>query len=269
MTAFTILSDDLREAARRLARASDTGVPCAPIRDLVSAGGVDAAYAVQKLVSDAAIAAGRRRVGCKIGLTSPSVQRQLGVDQPDFGLLFADMEVDNGGEVAPGRLLQPRCEVELAFILGADLDEAQLISADVLRAIDWVLPAIEIVDSRIAGWDITLVDTVADNASSGAFVLGHEARSADEVDFLLCGMTLEKDGQTVSTGVGAACLGSPVNAALWLARTMAKMGEPLRRGDLILTGALGPMIAAAPGDSFAARIEGVGSVSVNFAEIRR
>ncbi len=124
--------------------------------------------------------------------------------------------------------------------------------------------AIEVVDSRIAGWDIKIADTIADNASSGRFVLGHEPRRIDRVDLIGCGMALERQGEVVSSGAGVACLGSPINATLWLARTMARAGRPLKRGDVVLSGALGPMVAAAPGDRFLARIEGLGSVSVGF-----
>jgi 2-keto-4-pentenoate hydratase len=252
-------------AAERLSLAASSGQACQPVRDLIGATDIQAAYAVQQRLTEAAVAAGRRPVGCKVGLTSAAVQTQLGVDQPDYGVLFADMDVPCGDDIAPGTLLQPRCEAEIAFILGADLDSEQLFSGDVIQAIDWVTAAIEVVDSRIAGWDIKIADTIADNGSSGRFVLSPSVRRLNEVDLIGCGMALECGGEVVSSGAGVACLGSPLNATLWLARTMARSGRPLRRGDVVLSGALGPMVAARPGDRFEARIEGLGAVSVGFS----
>jgi 2-keto-4-pentenoate hydratase len=134
----------------------------------------------------------------------------------------------------------------------------------VLSSVSWALPALEIVDSRIDSWNIRITDTVADNASSGLFVLGHDVRRTDAIDLQGCGMALERDGELVATG--AACLGSPINATLWLARVMAKAGRPLRSGDVVLSGALGPMVEAKPGAAFEARIEGLGSVRVRFGK---
>ncbi|WP_082601947.1 2-keto-4-pentenoate hydratase [Phenylobacterium sp. Root700] len=260
----TVSEHEVAKAATRLSQAASGRDPCAPVRDLIGPENVEAAYAVQESLTKAALASGRRLVGRKIGLTAVSVQRQLGVDQPDYGMLFDDMDVPNGGDIPFGALLQPKCEAEIAFILGGDLDTDRLTSADVLSSIEWAVAAIEVVDSRIAGWDITIADTIADNASSGRFVLGHELRRLNQIDLVACGMALEKRGEVVSTGAGVACLGSPLNAVLWLARTMARIGRPLRRGDVVLSGALGPMVAAAPGDRFLARVEGLGSVSVGF-----
>lgn len=149
-------------------------------------------------------------------------------------------------------------------MLGADLPHDQLTVADVIRATDHLLPAIEIVDSRIAGWDISIVDTVADNASSGLFVLGNTPRLLSDVDLRLCGMVLEHAGEPVSVGAGAACLGNPLHAVVWLARTMALAGTPLRAGDVVLSGALGPMVPVTPGAAYEARIAGLGSVRACF-----
>lgn len=261
---MTVSDHEVLTAAARLAEVAISRQPCPPIRDLIGPDNVEAAYAVQERLTETALAAGRRLIGRKIGLTAASVQRQLGVDQPDYGMLFDDMDVPNGDDIPFGTLLQPKCEVEIAFILGGDLDGDGLTSADVISAVDWAVAAIEVVDSRIAGWDIRIADTVADNASSGRFVLGHEPRRLDQIDLIACGMALERRGEVVSSGAGVACLGSPLNAVLWLARTMARTGRPLRRGDVVLSGALGPMVAAAPGDRFFARVEGLGSVSVGF-----
>jgi 2-keto-4-pentenoate hydratase len=181
-------------------------------------------------------------------------------------MLFHDMDVANGSVLEPGRLIQPKVEAEIAFIMGRDLDEENLTTADLLTAIAWAVPALEIVDSRIEKWDIRITDTVADNASSGLFVLGHEMRRPDSVDLLGCGMALERNGELVASGAGAACLGSPLNATLWLARVMAQVGRPLRAGELVLSGALGPIVEAKPGAAFEARIESLGSVRVGFSK---
>jgi 2-keto-4-pentenoate hydratase len=253
-------------AAAELTEAYRTGVPCPPLRErLIPAGDVDTAYAVQRAQVERWGSAGRRLVGAKVGLTARAVQRQLGVDQPDFGVLFADLAVPDGEEVAAG-LLQPRVEAEVAFVLGDDLPDPEVTTVDVIRATDHLLPAIEIADCRIAGWDISIVDTVADNAASGRFVLGTRPVRLAEVDLRLCGMVLECAGEPVSVGAGAACLGNPLHAVAWLARTLADSGDPLRAGDLVLSGALGPMVPAAPGAAYEARISGLGSVRVRFAE---
>jgi 2-keto-4-pentenoate hydratase len=260
-------TETITKLAERL-RAAHTGAePMPPIRDQLPAGDVDAAYQVQEVNTRHWVASGRRLVGRKIGLTSAAVQRQLGVDQPDFGMLFADMAVDSGAVVAAGSLLQPRVEAEVAFVLGHDLDAAEPTLADLLRAVDYALPAIEIVDSRIAGWDIGIVDTVADNASSGQFVLGTTPRRLDDpaIDLRLAGMVMERHGEPVVFGAGAACLGHPLHALRWLAATMVRAGRPLAAGDVVLSGALGPMLPAAPGDRFEARISGLGAVGVGFA----
>lgn len=260
------MTDTVRRAATALWEAARTGVACPPIRSIIGDADIETAYAVQEHNTGLRLAEGARLVGRKIGLTAPSVQAQLGVDQPDYGMLFHDMDVANGAEIPPGRLIRPKVEAEVAFLMGRDLDDDRLTTADVLSAVAWAVPALEIVDSRVAGWDIRITDTIADNASSGLFVLGHGMRRLDAVDLLTCGMVLERDGEPVSTGAGVACLGSPIIATLWLARVMARAGRPLRAGDVVLSGALGPMVPAAPGAVFEARIEGLGSVRVGFGK---
>jgi 2-keto-4-pentenoate hydratase len=260
-------TETITKLAERLRAAHGGTEPVAPVRDELPAGDVDVAYQVQEVNTEHWLAAGRRLVGRKIGLTSAAVQRQLGVDEPDFGMLFADMSVDSGGEVPAGSLLQPRVEAEIAFVLGRDLDAAEPTLADLLRAVDYALGAIEIVDSRIAGWDVGIVDTVADNASSGQFVLGTTPRRLDDpaLDLRLAGMVLERRGEPLVFGAGAACLGHPLHALRWLAATMVRAGRPLAAGDVVLSGALGPMLPVASGDRFEARISGLGSVGVGFA----
>jgi 2-keto-4-pentenoate hydratase len=252
-------------AAQRIRDAYRLRVPCAPVRELIQDSDTQAAYAVQELNTRQWEAEGRRLVGRKIGLTAKTVQRQLGVDQPDYGMLFADMAVTDGEEIDIRSMLQPRVEGEVAFCLGRDLTEAQLTIADIMGAIDYAVAAIEIVDSRIARWDIRIADTIADNASAGRYVLGSEPRRLGDFDVRLCGMVLEKRGEQVAFGAGAACLGNPLNATLWLARRMAEIGRPLRSGDIVMSGALGPMVTVQAGDVFDLRINGLGTVRAAFS----
>lgn len=254
----------VEDAAARLWQAAETSTPCAPVRDLIAAGDVETAYDVQQHNVDRVIAErGWRVCGRKIGLTNPAVQAQLGVDRPDFGALFAELGHGDGEDVSIGTLLQPRIEAEVALVLDDDLDRGTHTVADVIAATGFVLPVLEIVDSRVAGWDITFVDTVADNASSGRFVLGTVPAVLD-VDLAQVTMRLSVNGAESSTGSGAACLGNPLFAARWLADTMCRLGTPLRAGDIILTGALGPMVPVVAGDHVEAGIEGVGRVGTRF-----
>jgi 2-keto-4-pentenoate hydratase len=262
---MTIEPKAIQNVAARLREAAETGQAITPIRDELTAGGVAAAYAVQQANTDYYLKQGRRLVGRKIGLTSKSVQQQLGVDSPDFGMLFADMALYDGEEVTLGKVLQPKVEAEIAFILERDLTMPGITLADVISAIAYALPAVEIVGSRIANWNIKLLDTIADNASSGLFVLGTQPRRLDTLDLRMCGMAMERRGEPVSFGAGAACLGNPLNAALWLARTMVDVGSPLKSGDIIMSGALGPMVGVAPGDVLDTRINGLGTVRAAFA----
>jgi 2-keto-4-pentenoate hydratase len=255
----------VQSVASRLREAAERGVAIAPIRDEIAEGGVAAAYAVQQANTDHYLKQGRRLVGRKIGLTSKSVQKQLGVDSPDFGMLFADMALCDGDEVAAGRVMQPKAEAEVALVLERDLTHAGITITDLISAVAYVLPAVEIVGSRIEKWNIKLLDTIADNASSGLFALGAEPRKLDGLDLRLCGMVMERMGEPVSVGAGASCLGHPLNAALWLARTMVEVKSPLRAGDIVMSGALGPMVGVSPGDVLDTRINGVGSVRVAFA----
>lgn len=255
----------IRDAATLLSSALRGGVACDPVKPLIEPLGIDAAYAAQALLTEEALASGRRIVGRKIGLTSAAVQKQLGVDQPDSGILFDDMEYGNGQEVPLSRLIQPKVEAEIAFVMERDLDAERPALAHVLNAIGYALPAIEIVDSRVRDWKISILDTIADNASSGLYVLGGVPKKVDGFDLALCGMSLERSGEPVSVGCGAACLGNPLNAVVWLARTMAKVGRPLRAGDVVLSGALGPMVPVSHGNVFEARISGLGNVTAAFS----
>lgn len=253
--------------AERLRSAYSTGaIP--PLRDTLEAGDAAGAYAVQAINTRFWQAEGRRIVGRKIGLTADAVQKQLGVDQPDFGTLFADMLIPDGGVLRSSQVLQPKAEAEVAIVLAQDIDDPHATPERVAAATEYAVAAIEIVDSRIADWKITFADTVADNGSSAFFVLGTERHGLQGLDLRTCGMALEINGKVVSLGAGVACLGHPLNAAAWLARTFAAAGEPLRAGDVIMTGALGPMVALMPGDRVVATIGGLGSANFSFEEDR-
>ena len=250
----------LMRAADRLEEAWKTHTPCAHLRDLLPPGDITAAYAVQEHNTRRWLSLGRRICGRKIGLTSKAVQTQLGVDQPDYGMLWADTCYTDSEPVDLSRVLQPKAEGEIALVMGRDLDREGITVADLIAAVDCALPAVEVVGSRISNWDIQITDTIADNASSGAFVLGTSPKKLADLDLRLCGMSLERKGEPVSTGAGAACLGNPLHAALWLARTMVAAGRPLRAGDIVMTGALGPLVPVSPGDVLTLRINGLGSL---------
>lgn len=259
------MMEKVQQAAERLWEAGRSGVPCQPVRDLIGELELSAAYQAQEINTERRLSEGYRLVGRKIGLTARSVQQQLGVNQPDYGMLFDDMDVRLGEEIPFARVSQPRIEAEIAFVIGRDLDSERLTSADVLAAVEYAVAALEIVGSRVANWDISICDTIADNASSGLFVLGDQPRKLSDIDARLCGMVMERRGVPVSLGAGVACLGSPVASALWLAKVMAAAGRPLCRGDIVLTGALGPVVPIEPGDAVTARINGLGSVSAFFS----
>ncbi len=256
--------------AAQIRQAESTGQPIAPITEQLferpDDASLDVAYQVQQLNTEFHKSAGRVVSGRKIGLTSSAVQKQLGVDQPDFGMLWTDTEYQQGEEIPFSRVLQPKIECEIALILKSPLDMPQPGLGDVIQAVDFVLPALEIAGSRIADWKISIYDTIADNASSGVYVLGGPPRKLDGLDLQTCGMVIERDGQPVSTGCGAACLGHPLHAAVWLAKQMAERNDPMQAGEVILTGALGPMVNVNPGDVFRASINGLGTVTATFSK---
>lgn len=260
------ISQDHRDAADALWKASQDGQAITPLRERYPHFSAADAYVVQDVNTRRQTDAGARLVGRKIGLTARSVQQQLGVDQPDFGMLFAHMAYADGEPIPWSYLMQPKVEAEVALVMERDLSESGVTVAELLRATAFALPAIEVVGSRIADWNIRFVDTVADNASSSAFVLGGTPVALDGLDLRLAGMVMERRGEQVSLGAGAACLGHPLNAAVWLANTMAKLGRGLQAGDVVLTGALGSMVPVRPGDVFEARINGLGSVRAAFGE---
>ena len=256
----------IKTAARKIRTAWKNGKTTKPIRDTLPKGDLEAAYAIQQTNTDIWIQEGRRVIGRKIGLTAKAVQKQLGVDQPDYGIIYADMAVVDGDEIEFKSVAQPKAEAEVALVLADDLDREQITLLDLIDATAYALPAIEVVGSRIANWDINILDTIADNASSGMIVLGTRPVLLDDVDLRMCGMVMENKGEQVSVGAGVACLGNPLNAAVWLARKMVDVGMPLLVGDVIMTGALGPMAPIGPGEVIEARISGLGSVRAAFSD---
>ena len=253
------------ELVASLLREAYAGKVLAPLREWLAPTDAAGAYAVQEINTRYWQAQGRRIVGRKAGLTAEAVQKQLGVDQPDFGVLFDDMRIAEGGNLDPARCIQAKAEAEIAFVLGADLPLADTTPEQVAAAVASVHAAIEIVDSRIADWKITFADTVADNGSSAFFVLADQGLPLTGLDLEGAAMTMTINGNVASTGIGAAALGNPLNAAAWLARTLAERGEPLKAGDILLAGALGPMVALSAGDEVRTEIAGIGTCSFTFA----
>lgn len=255
-----------QEAAQAIREARAQRRTIARVSETHGISGLAQAYQVAEINTTARLAEpGRRVVGLKVGLTSKSVQQQLGVDQPDFGVLFDDMEHLDGDTIPMARLIQPKVEAEVALVVGADLAGETLSWSEFLRGLAYALPALEIVDSVIQDWKITLVDTVADNASSALYVLGNQPVDVGRLDLGALDMQMDINGQTVSVGTGAACLGHPLRAAYWLARTMAERRQSLKAGQVILSGALGPMVPLQAGDAVHAAMGALGSVSCRMA----
>lgn len=222
------------------------------------------AYQIQLAMIQARLDAGQTVIGKKIGVTSQVVMDMLGVDQPDFGHLLSGMLYDDGAEIECRNLIAPKAEGEIAFVLKQDLMGPGVTLADVLRATAFVTPCFEIVDSRIRDWKIRIQDTVADNASAAAFVLGEDLVDPLSIDLACVGMTLEKNGEVVATGAGAAALGHPANAVAWLANTLGEFGIGLKKGEVILSGSLAAMVPVEPGDELRISLGGIGSTSVRF-----
>jgi 2-keto-4-pentenoate hydratase len=265
--------EQITAAVERLATALETRVPCAAVRDLIGTDDLPAAYAVQQGLVQKRLALGASVVGRKIGATSKAVQNQLGVDQPDFGYLLDEMDVSDQAASSSGismrRLVQPRVEAEVAFVMAEDVSPAteDEITIELVRdAVSLALPALEIVDSRIESWDITFTDTVADNASSGLYVVGRQGLPLDELEPKDVVMSLTINGEVRSSGNGAACLGDPLEALRWLAVQCYRFGDPLKEGHLVLSGALGPFVPFAPGDKVEASISGFETLVAEFKE---
>lgn len=230
----------------------------------------DDAYRISLGFLERRLKDGERVIGKKIGVTSKPVQDMLNVREPDFGFLTDPMEIVDGGELSIARtLIQPRAEAEIAFILNKDLKGPGVTMADVQAATAAIAPCFEIVDSRITDWKIRIQDTVADNASCGAFVLGKDRIDPRQHDLAALSVRVSKNGKPLSTGVGAAVQGSPLAAVAWLANTLGRYGVVLAAGDIILSGSLVPLEPARAGDEFSATLSGagadLGSVSVRFS----
>lgn len=254
---ITQLGDELYEALT-------TGKTVSPLTSRGFDISIEDAYHIQQRVLSRCIANGEKVIGKKIGVTSNAVMSMLGVHQPDFGYLLDGMVYNEGESIPMNTLIQPKAEGEIAFVLKKDLMGPGVTAADVLAATEGVMACFEIVDSRITDWKIKIQDTVADNASCGVFVLGDQLVDPKKVDLSLCGMVMEKNGEIVVTGAGAATLASPVNAMVWLANTLGRLGIPLKAGDVVLSGALGAMVPVQAGDSLRVTIGGIGGCSVRF-----
>lgn len=250
-----------QEIAAILLQAEITQNACEPIRTQLADLDLEAAYKIQKINVDLKIERGGIEVGKKIGLTSFKVQEQLGVDQPDFGVLLQHMQFKQGENLAFADLMQPKAEAEIAFVLKHDLKGDQLTTEDIIDATDYVVSAIEIVGSRIKDWNIKITDTIADNASSSHFILGSKKISIQDMDLENSKMQLFVNEELVSEGDGTSCMGNPLNSVVWLANKMSALGNPLKKGEVILSGALGPMVNLNPSDKVKATIEGLGEIS--------
>ncbi|SMC63435.1 2-keto-4-pentenoate hydratase [Janibacter indicus] len=264
MTTMTDSSTRTR-AAQILLEAYATGTPVAPLTEQFDGLTVEDAYAIQLEQVRSWTDAGRRIIGHKVGLTSLAMQKQLGVDQPDFGHLTDDFAHLEHEPIALDTYLQPRVEPEIAFVLRKPLTGPGVTLTQAIDAVDYVLPALEVVDSRVADWKIKLADTIADNASSGGFVLGSTPTRLTDVDLRLTGCVFTRNSQVVGTGAGGAVLGSPINSLVWLANTVGALGTTLEAGHVILPGSVTSMVPVAPGDVFTATFGGLGSVTACFA----
>ena len=255
---------NIEDLAAELLRAERQRTPVDPLTDRFSDLNIAQAYQIQLAIIRGRLKEGRRVVGKKIGLTSKAMQDMLGVGESDYGHLLDDMVVLNGQPVAVDKLLQPRCEGEIAFLLRRDLKGPGVTVADVLAATEAVIPALEIVDSRIRDWRIKIQDTIADNAASARVVLGDKLTPVHDLDLRLVGMVLMKNGQVAATGAGAAVLGHPAASVAWLANKLLEFDIPLKAGEIILSGSLTAAPPVAAGDYFRADFDRLGSVSAYF-----
>jgi 2-keto-4-pentenoate hydratase len=253
------------ELADALWHAETSRVPIAPLTEQYDDLVVEDAYAVQAINVQRRLDAGARVVGRKVGLTSKPMQQVLGVDEPDYGVLLDDMYVEEGDEIDLARLIQPRIEAEMAFVLDRDLVGPGVTAPRALAAVPGVLPAVEIVDSRVVDWRIRLVDTVADNASCGLLVVGARLTPVAGIDLRLVGMALSRNGEVIDTGAGAAALGNPARCVVWLANRFGTLGSSLAAGDVILPGAVHQMVPVRRGDAFRAEFAHLGAVTATFS----
>jgi len=259
-----VADTDLQAHADALFEAERTRVAVAPPSERSPELTVADAYAIQGLNVARHVAAGARVAGRKIGLTSAAMQRMLGVSEPDFGALLDHMVIEDGDALPVATLLQPKVEAELAFVMGEDLAGPGVDSVAAARAAAGVVPAIEVIDSRVADWRITLPDTIADNASSGRYVLGARVTPVDAHDLRLVGCVLTRNGDVAETGAGAAVLGNPLRCVAWLANALGAHGDGLRAGDVVLAGAVHAAVPVAAGDHVHVEFAHLGAVDVRF-----
>lgn len=250
------------ELAARLAQAAASRTGIQALTTTAGPFDVETAYLVQDAVVADRTGRGAPVIGAKLGLTSAAKQRQMKVDEPLYGWLTGDMAIDIGQPLECGRFIQPRCEPEIAFLLGADLAGPYVTGAQVLEATAVVFPAIDVLDSRFSGYSFTLPDVVADNASAAGFVLGGLATDPHGIDLRLTGVVLEKNGELIATAAGAAVLGHPAASVAWLVRALARRGRGLSAGQVVLSGALTEAVAAAPGDVIVARYDRLGTIEI-------
>lgn len=255
----------LKEAAEKLLRASEDMKPVDPFTETYPEITIDEAYRIQLITVEARLAEGGKVLGKKIGLTSPAMQQMFNVNEPDYGHLFDDMLVYQGEEISTSRLIQPRIEGEIAFVLERDLFGPGITPTDVTRSTAGVTAALEIIDSRIREWKIKIQDTVADNASSGAFVLGSKLVPLTGLDLRSVGFVMTKNGQLAATGAGAAVLGNPVQSVAWLANKMNEYGISLKAGEVILSGSALAAVPVEAGDSILLTVDRIGDVGCYFA----
>jgi 2-keto-4-pentenoate hydratase len=265
-----MLPDEVRrEAAHALVTAERDRVPVPPLRETYPDLDVVDAYEIQLLNIRQRVAAGAAVRGHKVGLSSKAMQEMMGVDEPDYGHLLSDMELPEMGHsaarpVSAGRYCYPRVEVEVGFVLGETLPGEGCTEDDVIAATEAVAPAIELIDSRIADWDIRIGDTIADNASSAGYVLGPDRVKPTDIDLLTIDARLLRNGEQVAEGRSDAVLGNPVTAVAWLARKVASFGVTLEAGHVILPGSVHRAVDVAPGDHFEAVFDGLGTVRLSF-----
>lgn len=246
--------------------AYETKVTIPPIRETFPDATVEDAYEIQRFQVEEWVNSGKVIRGHKVGLASLAMQKQAGVNQPDYGHLTDDMFFLEHLPIPASAIIQPRMEPEVAFVLGKPLKGPGVSVADVAGAIDYVLPSLEYVDSRITDWDVRIVDTIADNASSGGIILGSRKMKIEDVDLRMMGCTLHVNGELVETGAGGAVLGSPLNCVAWLANTVGPLGVTLEPGHVILPGSVTKAIRCYPGDVVVATFSQLGTVTAIFGE---
>lgn len=238
-----------------------------PVSELFGLTDIESAYMAQNYIDKYWQSHGRRLVGRKIALTNKAVQQQFGVDSPCHGNVYADMVYADGTEITARSVSEQRIETEIALVLKHDLNQERHTVFDIIKAVDFALPAFEIVDSRIINWNITPFDFVVDNTSSRFVVLGSKPTKLSDFDIVGCSAKTKQNDHVVNQGSGANCLGNPLHALAWLADELVKSNKPLKAGEFIITGALAPVVKVNPGDRFEAEIDGLGKVRISFSAL--